>query len=114
MLRQIRQRCLALTIGKHKHGVRMKIKFYGTRGSIPVCDRDFLKFGDNTTSIKITRDNGRISIIDAGTGILNIGIDLIKDNFYQDELFIGFSHFHWDHIQGFPFFEPRIRSQYGH
>ncbi len=82
----------------------MKIKFYGTRGSIPVCDRDFLEFGGNTTSIKITRDNGRIAIIDAGTGIRNLGIDLIKDGFYQNELFIGFTHFHWDHIQGFPFF----------
>lgn len=82
----------------------MKITFYGTRGSIPVCDRDFLEFGGNTTSLKITRDNGRIAIIDAGTGIRNLGIDLIKEGFYQDELFIGFTHFHWDHIQGFPFF----------
>lgn len=84
----------------------MKIKFYGTRGSIPVCDQDFLEFGGNTTSIKITRDNGWISILDAGSGIRNLGKDLIKENFYQDGLFIGFTHFHWDHIQGFPFFDP--------
>jgi len=84
----------------------VKIKFYGTRGSIPVCGPDYLEFGGNTTSIKITRDNGRISIIDAGTGIRNLGRDLIKDGFDQDILFIGFTHFHWDHIQGFPFFLP--------
>ncbi len=84
----------------------MKIKFYGTRGSTPVCDKDFLEFGGNTTSIKITRDNGRIAIIDAGSGIRNLGKDLIKEGFNQDELFIGFTHFHWDHIQGFPFFIP--------
>ena len=84
----------------------MKIKFYGTRGSTPVCDKDFLEFGGNTTSIKITRDNGRIAIIDAGSGIRNLGKDLIKQGFNQDELFIGFTHFHWDHIQGFPFFSP--------
>jgi phosphoribosyl 1,2-cyclic phosphodiesterase len=84
----------------------MKIKFYGTRGSIPVCERNFLEFGGNTTSIKITRDNGRIAIIDAGSGIRNLGRDLIKEDFHQDELFIGFTHFHWDHIQGFPFFAP--------
>jgi len=84
----------------------LKIKFYGTRGSIPVCDRDFLEFGGNTTCIKITRDNGRIAIIDAGTGIRQLGMDLIEEGFHQDRLFIGFTHFHWDHIQGFPFFEP--------
>jgi len=82
----------------------MKIKFYGTRGSIPVCDHDFLEFGGNTTSMKITRDDGRISILDAGSGIRNLGKDLLKDGFQQHQLFIGFSHFHWDHIQGFPFF----------
>ena len=84
----------------------MNVKFYGTRGSIPVCDREFLEFGGNTTSIKITRDNGRISILDAGSGIRNLGKDLIEDGVQQNELFIGFSHFHWDHIQGFPFFAP--------
>lgn len=84
----------------------MKIKFYGSRGSTPICDRDFLEFGGNTTSIKITLDNERIAIIDAGSGIRNLGKDLIKDGFHQDELFIGFTHFHWDHIQGFPFFAP--------
>jgi len=84
----------------------MKIKFYGTRGSIPVCDREFLEFGGNTTSIKITRDDGRVSILDAGTGIRKLGLDLIKDGLQQPDLFIGFTHFHWDHIQGFPFFTP--------
>jgi hypothetical protein len=47
----------------------MKLKFYGIRGSIPVCHRDFLEFGGNTTSIKITLDSGRIAIIDAGSGL---------------------------------------------
>jgi phosphoribosyl 1,2-cyclic phosphodiesterase len=88
----------------------MKIKFYGTRGSIPVCNRDFLEFGGNTTSIQLTRDNGRIAILDAGTGIRQLGNDLIKKGFHQEELFIGFTHFHWDHIQGFPFFGPAYNS----
>jgi len=88
----------------------MKIKFYGTRGSIPVCDRDFLEFGGNTTSIKITRDDGRISVLDAGTGIRQLGIDLIEEGIGQGDLFIAFSHFHWDHIQGFPFFAPAYNS----
>lgn len=82
----------------------MKVKFYGTRGSIPVCDKNFLEFGGNTTSIKITRENGRIFILDAGTGIRNLGEDLLQEGFEQPDLFIAFTHFHWDHIQGFPFF----------
>lgn len=85
---------------------KMKIKFYGTRGSIPICERDFLEFGGNTTSIKITRDNGLISILDAGSGIRNLGKGLKIKGIQQHQLFIGFSHFHWDHIQGFPFFAP--------
>ena len=84
----------------------MKIKFYGTRGAIPVCHKDFLEFGGNTTSIKIIRDNGRIAILDAGSGIRNLGKDLLQEDVDQRDLFIAFSHFHWDHIQGFPFFEP--------
>jgi phosphoribosyl 1,2-cyclic phosphodiesterase len=84
----------------------MKIKFYGTRGAIPVADKDFLEFGGNTTSLKITRDNGQIAIVDSGTGIRCLGQDLLKDGFLQDELIIVFTHFHWDHIQGFPFFAP--------
>ncbi len=88
----------------------MKIKFYGTRGSLPVSGREFLDFGGNTTSIKITRDNGRISIFDAGSGIRNLGKELINVGSQQQELFIAFSHFHWDHIQGFPFFAPAYSS----
>jgi len=84
----------------------MKIKFYGTRGSIPICHPDFMEFGGNTTSFKVTQHNGRTSIFDAGTGIRNIGRDLIKNGFELPDLFIGFSHFHWDHIQGLPFFDP--------
>ncbi len=84
----------------------MKIKFYGTRASIPVCDWKFLEFGGNTTCIKLTRDNGRIAIFDAGSGIRKLGAELTNESFSQDQLFIAFTHFHWDHIQGFPFFTP--------
>lgn len=85
----------------------MKLKFYGTRGSIPVCDPGFQQFGGNTTCFQLTnKDSNRIAIIDAGTGIRNLGRDLRAIGHQQEEIFIGFSHFHWDHIQGFPFFEP--------
>jgi len=85
----------------------MKIKFYGVRGSVPVCGRDFERYGGNTTCIRIYREDiNRIVIIDAGTGIRNLGKEIIDTGLNQSIINILFSHFHWDHIQGFPFFAP--------
>ncbi len=85
----------------------MKIKFYGVRGSLPVCGREFEKYGGNTTCIKIVREKvNRIAILDAGTGIRKLGKEIIEEGVNQQIINIVFSHFHWDHIQGFPFFLP--------
>lgn len=87
----------------------MTITFYGTRGSIPVCDPTFQEFGGNTTCVTISGDDESESILvfDAGTGIRNLGKKLNKMNFPEGKkIYITFSHFHWDHIQGFPFFDP--------
>jgi phosphoribosyl 1,2-cyclic phosphodiesterase len=84
-----------------------KVKFYGTRGSIPVCDREFQEFGGNTTCVMVTGELGQVSILDAGSGIRNLGKDLIASGYQQDgTMFLALTHFHWDHIQGFPFFAP--------
>ncbi len=85
----------------------MKLKFYGTRGSIPICDAGFQKFGGNTSCFQITfPDINQIAIVDAGTGIRNLGRDLRAMGHKQDQIVIAFTHFHWDHIQGLPFFSP--------
>ena len=85
----------------------MKLKFYGTRGSIPICDAGFQQFGGNTTCLQITfTDTNRVAIIDAGTGLRNLGRDLLAIGHKQEEIVIAVTHFHWDHIQGFPFFAP--------
>ena len=86
----------------------MKVKFYGTRGSIPICDKEFQQFGGNTTCIQIETSNKDVlGIFDAGTGIRKLGIDIYKDREeIPKDFFVVFSHFHWDHIQGFPFFNP--------
>lgn len=85
----------------------MKVKFYGVRGSLPVCGREFERFGGNTTCIRILRElANRIAIIDAGTGIRNLGKEIITEGISQNIINIVFSHFHWDHIQGLPFFAP--------
>jgi phosphoribosyl 1,2-cyclic phosphodiesterase len=86
-----------------------KVKFYGTRGSLPVCDPDYMDFGGNTFCIAISTDvHDRIAIIDAGTGIRNLGKEITSGQFgvIPKEINLAFTHFHWDHIQGFPFFDP--------
>ena len=84
----------------------MKVAFYGTRGTMPVTDPDYAQFGGNTSCILITFSTGRIAILDAGTGIWKLGKDLLKKSHDQyGNISIILSHTHWDHIQGFPFFE---------
>jgi len=86
---------------------KVKVKFYGVRGSIPVCGINFQRYGGNTTCIRILREEAnRVAILDAGTGIRMLGKELIREGITQNIINIVFSHFHWDHIQGFPFFAP--------
>jgi len=90
----------------------MIVKFFGVRGSIPVCHPDFQAFGGNTTCVQIKiKDTNNIAVFDAGTGIRDLGKEFIASGHKQEELFIAFSHFHWDHIQGFPFFAPAFTKK---
>jgi phosphoribosyl 1,2-cyclic phosphodiesterase len=83
----------------------VKVKFYGTRGSISVSEKDCVEFGGNTSCVLVKFPNERILIFDAGTGIRRLGNDLMANGHEQhDNIFIALSHTHWDHIQGFPFF----------
>jgi phosphoribosyl 1,2-cyclic phosphodiesterase len=83
----------------------MKIKFWGVRGSIPVPGESTIKYGGNTPCISITSDSGYIIILDAGTGIRELGEFLLKE-YHNKSLNIFLSHTHWDHIHGLPFFIP--------
>lgn len=91
------------------------VKFYGTRGSIPVSDAGYQMFGGNTTCIAIYDNVEKsLSIIDAGTGIRNLGKDILQGKFElgHRHVSLGFTHFHWDHIQGFPFFGPAYQDDF--
>jgi len=84
----------------------MRVRFWGVRGSIPAPGPRTVRYGGNTPCVELTI-NGELFIIDAGTGIRELGFDLMKRAAgapIQGRLFIG--HTHWDHIQGFPFFTP--------
>lgn len=82
----------------------MLIRCWGSRGSIPVSGEMYNRYGGDTTCMEIRTQNDDIIIIDAGTGIRRLGNRLIEEDrhFYH---FI-FTHGHWDHVMGFPFFKP--------
>jgi phosphoribosyl 1,2-cyclic phosphodiesterase/ActR/RegA family two-component response regulator len=82
----------------------VRIRFWGVRGSVPTPGRDTVYYGGNTSCVEI-RAEGRLIVLDAGTGIRLLGISLIEE--FKDqpiELTLLITHTHWDHIQGFPFF----------
>jgi phosphoribosyl 1,2-cyclic phosphodiesterase len=96
------------TQARSKVGDEIRVVIYGCRGSVPVNGPEFDKFGGSTSCILITSDDAaNIGIIDAGTGIRHLGRQIMKDKALRDKpIVIAFTHFHWDHIQGLPFFEP--------
>ena len=83
----------------------MYVKFWGVRGSIPTPDHSSRIFGGNTSCVEIRTDEG-VFILDAGTGIRRLGSDLMARGVQDLSINFFFSHPHWDHIPGFPFFTP--------
>src|ERR1700741_2454208 len=79
-------------------------KFWGTRGSIPTPGNATRRYGGNTSCVEVRFDETLI-ICDGGTGMRELGIDLLARE-APVEAHLFFSHTHWDHIQGFPFFGP--------
>ncbi len=82
----------------------MIITCWGSRGSIPVSGREYLKYGGSTPCMEIRTNDDEIIIIDAGSGIRKLGNKLLNEN--RKKYSIIFTHAHWDHILGFPFFKP--------
>ncbi|MFC1855104.1 MBL fold metallo-hydrolase [Thermodesulfobacteriota bacterium] len=84
------------------------IRFWGVRGSIPTPGKDTTKYGGNTPCVEV-RCGDKLIILDAGSGIRELGNQLLKET--PLEANILFSHLHWDHIQGFPFFAPAFMPE---
>jgi phosphoribosyl 1,2-cyclic phosphodiesterase len=82
---------------------QFKINFWGVRGSIPCPGAETVRYGGNTSCIEMEVGDERI-IFDGGTGLRVLGQSLLAKMPLQAHIF--FTHSHWDHIQGFPFFVP--------
>ncbi len=93
---------------------KFNVKFRGVRGSYPIADKNFLQYGGNTSCVEVNV-NGHVIILDAGTGLINIGNELVNQYISSNidpekrtpiEATVLISHIHQDHLQGFTFFKP--------
>jgi len=89
----------------------MQVTFWGTRGTLPVPGPDTVRYGGNTTCVTVLTEQGELVILDAGTGIRNLGKLLAAQEGPQNAT-LYLSHSHWDHIQGFPLFAPAYEAQF--
>jgi phosphoribosyl 1,2-cyclic phosphodiesterase len=84
----------------------MRVKFWGVRGSIPVPGPTTVRVGGNTPCVEVDPGDREILVLDAGTGIRLLGLDIARRSLDRMIAVLLFSHTHWDHIQGLPFFSP--------
>jgi len=82
------------------------VTFWGTRGSIPTPGVHTARYGGNTPCVTVQGAGGRVVILDAGTGIRALGLELVERQNGAVNAEILLSHAHWDHIQGLPHFKP--------
>lgn len=81
----------------------MDVRFWGVRGSVASSGSQVAKIGGNTSCLELESQGHRL-IFDAGTGLRALGDSLLKSPPVKATML--FSHLHWDHVQGFPFFTP--------
>ena len=90
----------------------MRVTFYGVRGSFPVAHPKVARVGGNTSCVAVRAPGAPVLVFDAGTGLRRLGRELREEGFGDGtgQAAFLFSHTHWDHIQGFMFFEPFFRQ----
>jgi phosphoribosyl 1,2-cyclic phosphodiesterase len=88
------------------HSWQLKVRLWGVRGSIPTPIPQNLGFGGNTPCVEIRLPGGEVLVLDGGTGIRQLGMDLRRELPKDNHVHIFLTHFHWDHIHGLPFFGP--------
>jgi phosphoribosyl 1,2-cyclic phosphodiesterase len=89
-----------------------KLRFWGVRGSTPTVDKATWRYGGNTACVELTTPAGVRVILDCGTGLRMLGRHLESSpDSEKIEPHIFVTHYHWDHIQGIPFFSPLYAEQ---
>lgn len=83
----------------------MRVRFYGVRGSVPAPGPFTARYGGNTSCVEVRLADGTTLVLDAGTGLRELGNDLVREE-RESEVHLLLSHTHWDHILGLPFFAP--------
>lgn len=83
----------------------MRVRFWGTRGSVPTPGPTTVRYGGNTSCVEIRTNADTAFIFDSGTGIRELGLALTRRG-GQVKAHLMLGHTHWDHISGFPFFAP--------
>jgi len=83
-----------------------ELTFWGVRGSTPTLDRTTMRYGGNTPCLELTTAGGTRFILDCGTGLRMLGNHSLAANGNPMDAHVFVTHYHWDHIQGLPFFKP--------
>jgi CheY-like chemotaxis protein/phosphoribosyl 1,2-cyclic phosphodiesterase len=84
----------------------MRVRFWGTRGSLPKPGPTTLRYGGNTSCVEVRTADGTLIVLDCGTGAHGLGLALCESAAQPVRGHLLITHTHWDHIQGFPFFAP--------
>jgi len=84
------------------------VHFWGVRGSIPSPGPETVRYGGNTSCVEMSV-GGRRLIFDGGTGLRLLGKQLVRES--PSDVYMFFTHYHWDHIQGIPFFLPAFGEE---
>ena len=90
----------------------LKLGFWGVRGSTPTVDRANWRYGGNTPCLELLAPDGTRFVLDCGTGLRMLGnrwIDTYGTKPMEAHVIV--THYHWDHIQGIPFFSPLYSDQ---
>ena len=89
----------------------MNVRIWGCRGSLAAPGKETLRYGGESTCLEIRSETGQRAIIDAGTGIRKLGLAIMKEQ-ADPRLTLLLTHSHWDHIAGFPFFQPAYSQNF--
>jgi phosphoribosyl 1,2-cyclic phosphodiesterase len=82
----------------------VRLKVWGCRGSLPTPGAETVTYGGNTSCVEVCLDNGTVLVLDAGTGIVELGLELAERGAPSVQLFL--THLHLDHVEGLRFFAP--------